>query len=205
MKQLSTSTLARAGVGIVFSLVTAGCATSSDLEKFNLDLHRKLDAQTRTLQAETSSLRDEAKSLRTEMESLRAQVGTFHLETRKAFERLNEQEVMSDQIVKELNANAANTRKEMEGYGAKSLERFGKIEAMTGEAAKQIQAVQHAVADSSGRIEQLPSLVTTLGTEIRSLTATMRGSYELEEAALKDRLRTVEEMKKRLVPLEARQ
>jgi predicted nucleic acid-binding Zn-ribbon protein len=205
MNELSTSTLMRVGVGIIFSLVTAGCATSSDLEKFNLDLSRKLDAQTKTLRAETSSLRDEAKSFRSDIGSLRAQIGTFHQEMRTAFERLNEQEVMADQIVKELNTNTANTRKAMEGYGAKSLERFGKLEAMTGEGAKQIQAVQHAVSDSSGKIEQLPTLVTTLGTEIRSLTSTMLGSYELEEGALKGRLQAIEQIKKRLGPLEASQ
>jgi hypothetical protein len=54
-------------------------------------------------------------------------------------------------------------------------------------------------------MEQLPSLVTTRGTGVRSITATLLGSHELEEAALKDRLLAVEEMKKRLRPLEAHQ
>jgi archaellum component FlaC len=207
MRQLSLpqSALVQAGIGLVVSLLAAGCATSSDLQKLNLDLAQKLDAQTKTLRAETSSLRDQAKSFKTELESLRAQVGTFQFETRTALERLNEQEVMRQQILNELTASAANTKKTMEGYGATSLERFGKIETMTRETAKQLQTVQQSVSGFSGRIEQLPSLVTTLGTEVRSLTATLLGSYELEEAALKDRLRAVEDMKKRLRPLEARQ
>lgn len=205
MKHLFRNAPVRVGVGVVFSLLAAGCATSSDLQKFNLDLTQKLEAQTRTLRAETSSLGDQVKSFKTELESLRAQIGTFHLETRTALERMSEQQVIRDQIVKEFTARVTNAKKAMEGYGAKSLERFDKIEAMTGEAAKQLQTLQQAVSDSSRGMEQLPSLVTTLGMEVRSLTATLLGNYELEEAALKDRLRAVEAMKKGLKPVEARQ
>lgn len=203
MKKLPPSLLVRAGAGIILSFVTVGCATSSDLDKLYLDLNSRLKVQTRTIQAETSRMRDETKAFRTEMGELRSEVDTFHAEMKKALDRLNEQEIMTDQIVKKLNMNSENTRRAMEGYGTKSLERFGKIEAMTGEASKQLQVIQHAVSDSNGRIQQLPSLVSTLGTEIHSLTTTLLGSYELEEAALKDRLRTIEQMKKRLSPLEA--
>jgi hypothetical protein len=132
MNQLTPSTPVRVGVGIAFSLLAAGCATSSDLQKFNLDLNHKLDAQTRTLRGETSSLRDEAKSLKTEQESLRAQVGTFHFAMKTALERLKEQEVIRVPMVKELTASGANIRKAREAYGAKSSEHFGKIEVMTG-------------------------------------------------------------------------
>lgn len=205
MTQLSRSPLVGVGASLVVSVLAAGCATSSDLQQFNRDLSQKLDAQTRTLRAETSSLRDQAQSFKTELESVRAQVNTFHLEMKTTLERLKEQEVIRDRIVNELAANTANTRKVMEGYGAKNLEQFGRLEVMTGEAAKHLQTVQKTILDTNGRVEQLPSLVTTLGMEVHTLTATLAGSYELEEAALKERLQAVGEMKKRLRPLEAHQ
>lgn len=203
MKQLSRSALLQMGTVIVVSWLAAGCATSSDLEMLNLDLSKKLDAQTRTMRAETGSLRDQVKSFKTELENLRAQVGTFQLDTRSALEVLKEQEVMNGQILHELSTVTTNTKKTVEGYDIRDQERFRRIEGMTGEAAKQLQTVQQVVSGFSGRIEHLPSLVTALGTEVRSLTETLMGNYELEEAALKDRLRVVEEMKKRFRPLQA--
>ena len=102
MKQRSRSALLQMGTGIVMTWLAAGCATSSDLEMLNLDLSKKLDAQTRSMRAETGSLRDQVKSFKTELENLRAQVGTFQLDTRASLESLKEQEVMSSQILNEL-------------------------------------------------------------------------------------------------------
>ena len=53
--------------------------------------------------------------------------------------------------------------------------------------------------------KELTTNITMLGSEIRSLKAALRGSYELDEETLKGRLRAVEEMKKRLGLLETRQ
>jgi septal ring factor EnvC (AmiA/AmiB activator) len=62
-----------------------------------------------------------------------------------------------------------------------------------------------ALANNRKAIEGYGANMATLGLEVRSLNAAVRGSYELDEDALKSRLRTVEEMKKRLSPLETRQ
>lgn len=203
MKQRSRSALLLVGTGVVLSWLAAGCATSSDLEMLNLELSKKLDAQTRTMRAETGSLREQVKSFKGELENLRAQVGTFQLDTRSALELLKEQEVMNGQILHELSTVTTSTRKTIEGYATKMQDQSGKIESMTGEVTTQLQSVQQAVSGVKGRIEQFPPLVTALGTEVRSLTETLMGNYELEEAALKDRLRVVEEMKKRFRPLQA--
>lgn len=178
MKQGFPGALLQVGTGIVVAWLASGCATSSDLERLNLELSQKLDAQTKAMRAETSSLRDQTKSFKTELENLRAQVGTFQLDTRSALELLKEQEVMSSQILNELSTVTTSLKKTVEGYDARA-------------------------SGFRSRMEQLPPLVTTLGTEVRSLTETLAGNYELEEAALKDRLRVVEEMKKRFKPLQA--
>lgn len=205
MKLLSQSVFPLMGAGIVVSLLAAGCVTSSDLEKLDQNLTKKLDAQTRSMRSEVSSLREQVKTVSTETGDLRAQMRTFQLDTSAALELVKEQGVISEQALRDLSTVSISTKREVEGYGAKAREHFGKIEEMTGEATKQIRTVQQVVSGFSGRIDQLPSLVSALGIEIRSLTETLLGSYELEEVALRDRLRAVEEMKKRLRPLEARQ
>jgi len=113
------------------------------------------------------------------------------------------QEVMNTQILRELSTITTNTKQRVEGSDIKDQERFRRIEMMTGEATKQLQTVQQAFSDLSGKIENVPSRVTALGTEVRSLTETLRENYELEEAVLKDRLRLIKEMQKQVRPLHA--
>lgn len=205
MKQVLRNVLPLMGAGMVVSLLAAGCATSSDLEKLDRNLSQKMDTQSRAMRLEVNSLREQVKNVSAETEGLRAQVRTFQLDTSAALELVKEQGVIREQALRDLSTVTVSTRRELEGYGTKAREHFGKIEEMTGEVTKQIRTVQQVVSGFSGRIDQLPPLVSALGTEVRSLTETLLGSYELEEVALKDRLRAVEEMKKRLRPLEARQ
>ena len=205
MKQVFRNVLPLMGAGMVVSLLAAGCATSSDVEKLDRNLSQKMDAQSKAMRSEVNSLREEVKNVSAETEGLRTQVRTFQLDTSAALELVKEQGVIREQALRDLSTVTVSTRKELEGYGTKAREHFGKIEEMTGEVTKQIRAIQQVVSGFSGRIDQLPPLVSALGTEVRSLTETLLGSYELEEVALRDRLRAVEEMKKRLRPLEARQ
>ncbi len=65
--------------------------------------------------------------------------------------------------------------------------------------------VTTAIANTRKAMETYNANITTLGSDIRSLNTALRGSYELDEEALKGRLRAVEEMKKRLGLLEPRQ
>lgn len=199
MKQLPRNVLLHVGTGVVMAWLVTGCATYEDLEMMNLNLTKKLDAQTTIIRAETGNLREQVKSSKTDLENLRAQVGTFQ----SALELLKEQEVMNMQILRELSTITTNTKKTVEGSDIRDQERFRRIEMMTGEATKQLQTAQQAFSDLSGKIENVPSQVTALGTEVRSLTETLRGNYELEEAVLKDRLRLVEEMQKQFRPLHA--
>ena len=205
MKQVFQDALSLMGAGITVSLLATGCVTSSDLTKLNEDLTHKLDGYTKTMRSEVGRLHEQIKSLRTETEGLRAQVGTLQLNTTASLDMVKEQGVISQQALRDLSTVMIGTKKEVESYGARAREHIGKIEEMTGENMKQIRTVQQVVSGFSSRIDHLPSLVSTLGTEVRSLTETLRGTYELEEGGLRDRLRAVEEMKKRLRPFEASQ
>ncbi len=62
-----------------------------------------------------------------------------------------------------------------------------------------------AITNTRKAMDNYSANITTLGSDIRSLNAALRGSYELDEEALKGRLRAVEEMKRRLGLLETRQ
>lgn len=209
MKQLSRSVFLQVGTGVVMAWLVTGCATSGDLEKMSLDLTKKLDAQTNTIRVETGGLREQVKSSKTELENLRAQVRTFQSALdqvgtfQSALESLKAQEVMNTQILREISTITTNTKQTVEGSDIRDQERFRRIEMMTGEATKQLQTAQRALSDLSGKIENVPSRVTALGTEVRSLTETLKGNYKLEEAVLKDRLRLVEEMQKQFRPLHA--
>lgn len=209
MKQLPRNVLLQVGTGVVMAWLMTGCATYEDVAMMNLNLTKKLDAQTTIIKAETGSLREQVKSSKTELENLRAQVRTFQSALdqvagfQSALELLKAQEVLNTQILRELSTITTNTKKTVEGSDIRDQERFHRIEMITGEATKQLQTVQQAFSDLSGKIENVPSRVTALGTEVRSLTETLVGNYGLEEAALKDRLQLVEEMQKRFRPLHA--
>ncbi len=209
MKQLSRSVFLQVGTGVVMAWLVTGCATSWDLETMSLNLTKKLDDQTKIIRVETGGLFEQAKSSKTELENLRAQVRTFQSALdqvggfQSALELLKAQEVMNTQILRELSTITTNTKQTVEGSDIKDQERFRRIEMMTGEATKQLQTVQQAFSDLSGKIENVPSRVTALGTEVRSLTETLRENYELEEAVLKDRLRLIKEMQKQVRPLHA--
>jgi archaellum component FlaC len=205
MKQVFQDALSLMGAGITVSLLATGCVTSSDLTKLNEDLTHKLDGYTKTMRSEVGRLHEQIKSLRTETEGLRAQVGTLQLNTTASLDMVKEQGVISQQALRDLSTVTIGTKKEVENYAGKAREHFGKIEEMTGENTKQIRTVQQVVSGFSSRIDHFPSLVSAIGTEVRSLTETLRGTYELEEGGLRDRLRAIEEMRKRLRPFEASQ
>lgn len=207
--------LARIGMGLTLLCGGVGCATASALEVLNQGLSRKLETMSGTVRAEISGLRAQLRAVqddqeklqreltkthealkaavRTELDGLRTQVGGLQLETKAALEDMRTSLAQTAQTATELKAEAARNKQEL-----------GRIEALAAEASKQLQSLQQGVSALGGRFEQLPSLVTSLGAEMRSLTETLAGTYELEEAALKDRLKALEQVKKHLKPIEAR-
>ena len=68
-----------------------------------------------------------------------------------------------------------------------------------------VREVTTALANTRKAMEGYGANIATLGSEVRSLQAAVQGSYELDEDVLKSRLRSVEEMKKRLGSVGTRQ
>lgn len=208
---------ALASIGIGLSLLSGGmgCATASDLEGLNQGLSRKLETTSGTVRADLSGLRAQLRTVqddqeklhreltkthevlkaavRSELDDLRTQVERLQLETKAALEEMTTSVAQTAQTSTELKAEAARNKQDL-----------GRIEAFAADASKQLPSLHQGLSTLGGRIEQLPSLVTGLGAEMRSLTETLVGTYELEEVALKDRLKALELVKKRLKPIEAR-
>jgi len=203
MKQVFQDMRFLRGTGIVASLLVTGCVTSSDLAKLDQSVTKQLDSYSKTLRSEMGKLREQVSTLRTETESLRAQVGTLQVNTAAGLDVVKEQGVISQQGLRDLSSMTMSTKKAVESYGTSEREHFVKIEESTADNAKDIRSVQQVLSSISSRLDHFPSLVSTLGTEVRTLHETLRGSYELEEGGLRERLRAVEEMKTRLRPFEA--
>ncbi len=192
-------------LGLALLLTATGCVTTSDLDKLEHNLAQKVDAQTRSVRSEVATVRDQIKAIKAEVEGLRAQIGTFQMDMRAALEDEKRTDALRDQILKDLTLVATGTKKAVEGSQAAAQEELKKLEAVTGDASRQVQALQQVVSTVSARMEQLPAQVGALSGDLRALTDTLLGTYALEEAALKDRLRALDEMKRRLKPFEARQ
>ena len=131
----------RIGMGLIpllFLLGGMGCATTSDLEKVDQGLTRKLRNLDNTLQAQIQGLRRDLKNVQGSQEQL--------------------------------------------------------VAAITDEIDRRLLGIEHTVAE----VERLPSLVSDLGTEMDALRQTLFQTYELEEAALRDRLKALEQFRRRL-------
>jgi SMC interacting uncharacterized protein involved in chromosome segregation len=63
---------------------------------------------------------------------------------------------------------------------------------------QQIQGVQHDLSELNATMEQIAPLATTLDNQVQTLTTALRDSYKVEFTALKERLKTLEQLGKQL-------
>jgi archaellum component FlaC len=189
----------------------SGCATSSDMAQFKQALNQRLDMMATTLQADARRLQAQldgqgkrqqelARSVETMRTSLESEIGTLKAETKGAVEELVSSETVRGQMMKDLRLESSHLRKALDEYANKTHQQLGKIEAVAHEGSKDIRNLEQALAAFSTRLEQLPSLVNHVGSELHSLSQTLLGGYRLEEAALRERLRSVEQVLKQLEP-----
>ncbi len=73
------------------------------------------------------------------------------------------------------------------------------LAALSDEINRRLHSIEQAVAN----VQHLPSLVTNLGAKIRAFRRTLFETYELEEVALRNRLKALEQFRIRLKPLPA--
>ena len=200
----------------LFSL--PGCATSSDMEQFKQALNQRLDVMASGLQADARRIQAQMESqskrqqdltrtvealkssLEGEVHTIRGEVGALRSETKEAVEDLASSETVRAQMMKDLRVESTHMKKALDEYASKTHQELGKIEAVAQEGSKELRHLDQALAAFSLRLEQLPSLVNHVGSELRSLSQTLLGGYRLEEAALRERLKSVEQVLKQLEP-----
>ena len=149
------------GLGLLFLLGAAGCATSADLRKLSAELTQSQDAN--------------AKALRTDLNAAQAAQAQQYEELRKTLEGVR---------VEMATANI------LSDYMAKTMDGINNVKLL----AKKLN-------ERFASLEQVPSLLSGLSIEMHSLRLTLLESYRLEEAALKNRLRSMEQSLRQLEAL----
>ncbi len=159
------------GVGLLLLQGLTGCATGSDIEKLNTGLTQKVDAMNSIVQAELRELRQELKSAQTKRQKGQQNFVKALHEAQSAskarFDELAAGRAETAQTLKALKEETAEARKAVKDYVAKSVEDFGKIARVADELKAELQKVD------------------------RSVRQTLLGTYQAEEAALRERLKVV--------------
>lgn len=174
MKQVRQGLLPRAGMGFVLLLAGTGCATTSDLEKLDQGISRKLEAQDKRTQVEMNRLRSQLNTVQTAQEKQQREtvrkLDELWSTVRTESENLH---LAVEALHKDLTAETTNTRKILDEFVEKSRLNLERIESSAGEVRVQMSA----------------------------LNQTLLGTYRFEEAALRERLKTLEQLKKQLEPV----
>jgi hypothetical protein len=185
------------GLSLAFLLGGMGCVTTSDLDRLDQGLTRKVDGLGLMVRSEVGGLRSEQaahakrhqelastldvlkSTIHNDMDALHRQLGAIQLETKSEFEEVKRGEGVGLQIVKDLKAETATRNKVLDDYAVK------------------IQGIRQSLSS----FEQLPAHMTSLDTDIRTMTRILLSSYRLEETALRERLKTLEQLAKQLEPV----
>lgn len=160
------------GLGMVLLLAGAGCATKADLKTLNQGLTQQIGALDRTVHAQADEMRGELK--------------TTQATHTKEYDELK----ATLELVK---ADMATARMVTE-YWSETMQNIKKIAAWTEEVNEQLGSVRQLRM----AVDQMPSLLTGLATEMHSLRQALLNTYKLEEAALRERLKTLDHMRRQL-------
>ncbi len=105
------------------------------------------------------------------------------------------------ELMEDIKSEAASTRKAQTEQAEERQRALARIEALTDKLNKQLESVQQAVAP----VAELPSYLSGLSAKMQSIGQALLGNYELEEAGLRERLKILEQARKRLEPVVAEQ
>ncbi len=166
------------GVGLLLLQGLAGCATGSDLEKLNAGLTQRVEAATSTVQAELNELQQELKAAHATQQKgqrdLAEALNAVRSESKAKYQELIERGTQRAQVLQELKDDIAEGRKAVRDYAAKSVQDLSKITTLSAELKAELQNVEQAVRQ------------------------TLLGTYQAEEAALRERLKVVTKVRQNL-------
>ncbi len=236
-----------ASVGLLL-LGTAGCVTTSDLEKLDQGLTQKLEqglgqtteavhgavrkevgdvraelaelhaaeqAKLDDLRAEVAGIRraqtqrqDELARtldvvrtmLETEVVGLRQVVETLKTDTKAALQQAEANQVMQHKLLMALRSDQATLKDVLAEHAAANTQELLKLQSMADKVAAQVQSLQAAVTSLNAGLQQLMPAVAAVQGQMQALNQTVLSTYRLEEAALRIRLKALEEGIKQLEP-----
>lgn len=178
----------------------SACVTKSDLEQLNRDLSLKMDTANSQAREEVASLREGMDQLQTGQKALRDDVTTsvdsLRADTSDALTKLAGDDQQRSQEIKQLDSQIAKTRQALKDYVATNSQALEQIAQVTKDVNQKLARIEQTV----GVIKSLPPAVTQLGTELHALRQTLQQTYQLEEVALRQRLKVLEELSRQLEP-----
>lgn len=201
---------------MLMSLV--GCATNSDLERLDHSLSQRLDTMTASLRADSSRINGQLETqskrqqdlsraveglksnIEGEGKAVRSDMAAIKTESKALYEEMLAHEAIQTQLSKDTRLEMAHTKKALDEFAGKTDEELATLSDVAKTVSKEIRSLQQALTSFSSRLEQLPSMVSQVGSQVHGLNQTLMGSYKLEEAALRDRLKAVEQVLKQLEP-----
>lgn len=154
-----------------FLLGLAGCATDHEQ-----GLARKMDTLGTALRSQMSDLKRDFAAQERRHEELGRTLDSMKTAIYSTVDKLGRQ---CDSLQRETKAAAELMRSEQ---GLR----------------QQIQGVQHDMSELNATMEQIAPLATNLDNQMQTLTTALRDSYKVESTALKERLKTLEQLGKQL-------
>lgn len=192
------------GMAIFLLLGVTGCVTGKDLDKLDAGLNKQLVTLDKSVQTQLQTLHTDLQTSRVQNEELKrtlevvkaemATANTLATYTAQHTEALHNL-ATSHEKAEMATANTLST------YAAQHAEALHNVAASHEKVSKQLRGLQEAAAS----VEQLPPLLANLGTELHVFRQTLLKTYALEEAALKERLRALDEFRRQLEAVPARQ
>ncbi len=200
------------GMSAFLLLLGPGCATNKDLKNLNRGLTNQIETMNSSLQADLTKLRSQLEEgraaqerldqdLAKSLDALRSSLDGLRSDTKAAVAQVLGEQRHKGELLRDLKAESSETRQVVVDYAGTSNQALERI-ATTSEALHHdVGELQTAVATT----QQLPSLVRNLGAEMRALRKALYESYKLEEAALRERLKALQQLNVELEVTAARQ
>ena len=162
------------GLPLISLLALTGCVTASDLEKLNKGLTEQLQAMEARTQSQAGDLRNELEAVHTAQDMLRKDLAEVRADTKAAVEVVRQGEATRSRMQEELKAEINQNRRALTKYARENAEALQRTADFTGRLSTQVHDFQ------------------------RGVTQIVVGSYRAEEAALRERLKSLVETREQL-------
>src|SRR5579885_587270 len=139
-------------------------------------------------------------TLETKVVGLRQVVETLKADTKATLAQVEVNQAMQQKLLATARSDQALLKEAVTVHAAATAQEFVRLQTMADKTAGQVQGLQASVAALNASLQQLGPALAGLQSDMQALSQTMLGTYKLEEAALRVRLKALEEGIKQLEP-----